>query len=209
MTELRATGACVLIPVKARAHCKQRLAQALTPAQRLQLVRNLLDGVIAAARAANEVRQVIVVSPERDTLAADIAVCADAEEGLNSALHGARTMLLKLGCSELVILPADLPDVRAADIDALIHCGRTGRFALASDGAGHGTNALYLDTAGPFTFHFGLESCARHLHEARRHGLPGQLVHLPGLEFDIDTAADLERLGGRNARVVRWQSRLA
>ena len=206
---MHANGACVLIPVKARTHCKQRLSAVLTPLERVRLVRTLLDRVVQAACAAREVRQVIVVSPERDTVRADVPVCADRGDGLNGALHGARTMLLKLGCPELVILPADLPDVSAKDIDALIGHGRNGRFALASDAAGHGTNGLYLDCEGPFGFHFGLESCTRHLHEACRHGLSAQLVHLAGLEFDVDTAADLERLGARRAEVMACQSRLA
>ena len=65
---------------------------------------------------------------------------------------------------------------------------------MASDAAGRGTNALYLDTAEDFTFCFGLESRQRHLHEAVCRGLTPQLVHLPGLEFDVDCAADLQRL---------------
>ncbi|MBV9914287.1 MAG: 2-phospho-L-lactate guanylyltransferase [Sinobacteraceae bacterium] len=185
---------CVLIAIKARARCKQRLAPILTPEARLQLARSMLAQVIAAGRAARAVQQVIVVSPERDDVPSDIPVFADTGDNLNSALQDARRMLLRLGCRQTVILPADLPQICASDIDTLIRQGRTGCCALVSDAAGRGTNALYLDTAEEFTFCFGLESRQRHLQEAARRRLTPQLVRLPGLEFDVDCPADLQRL---------------
>lgn len=185
---------CMLIAIKARARCKQRLASILTPEARMQLARSMLAQVIAAGRAARTVQQVIVVSPERDDVPSDIPVFADTGGNLNGALQDARHMLLRLGCRQTVILPADLPHLCASDIEALIRHGRTGSCALASDATGRGTNALYLDTAEEFTFCFGLESRQRHLQEAARKGLTPQLVRLPGLEFDVDSPTDLQRL---------------
>ncbi len=39
-----------MIAIKARAHCKTRLANVLAPTERIALVRSMLDAVLAAAR---------------------------------------------------------------------------------------------------------------------------------------------------------------
>lgn len=197
-------GACALIAIKARARCKTRLAPALAPADRLHLVRSMLAAVLAAAGDAHTVRQVIVVSPERDGVPADVPVLADTGESLNDALTQAHRLLRDFGCRETVILPADLPGITAADVDGLVHAGRCGGFAIAPDGAGTGTNALCLVSAQPFRFQFGADSQRLHLAEAARLGLAPRVVLLPGLQFDVDSPADLDRLEQR-----QWLARRA
>ncbi len=184
-------GACALIAVKDRVHCKTRLAGALGPAARIQLVRSMLTSVLSAAAGAATVRQVIVVSPERDTVPAEIPVLADTGECLNGALTQAHRMLRELGCGEVVVLPADLPNISAADIDTLVVAGRRGGFAIAPDATGTGTNALCVVSALPFEFQFGVDSGRLHLQAAQRMGLRPQVVRLPGLQFDVDSPADL------------------
>ena len=125
---------------------------------------------------------------------AEVAVLADAGEGLNSALMHAHRVLRKFGCKEVVILPADLPNVTAAEIDGLVRAGRRGGFAIASDAAGVGTNALCLASPHPFLFQFGLDSRRLHLQQAERTGLSSEVIRLPGLEFDVDSPDDLNHL---------------
>jgi 2-phospho-L-lactate guanylyltransferase len=196
-------GACALIAIKERSRCKTRLSKALGSAARLELVRSMLTAVLSAARGAHTVRQIIVVSPERDSVPADVPVLADTGECLNAALTQAHRVLREFGCWEVVILPADLPTITAADINALVRAGRQGGFAIASDAAGVGTNALCLATAHPFRFQFGADSKRQHLREAERTGLGAQMIRLPGLEFDVDSPADLDRLDRQ-----RWLARL-
>ncbi len=188
-------GACALIPIKERSRCKTRLAQALAPAARIELVRSMLSAVLSAAAGAQTVRQIMVVSPERDSIPAQIPVLADTGESLNGALMQAHRMLLEFGCREVVILPADLPTINSADIDSLVRAARGGGFAIAPDTADVGTNALCLVSAQPFQFQFGLDSKRLHLEEAARDALSPQVVRLPGLQFDVDSPADLTRLG--------------
>jgi 2-phospho-L-lactate/phosphoenolpyruvate guanylyltransferase len=199
----RRRGACALIAVKARARCKTRLADALAPTERIELVRSMLDAVLGAAGNAQTVHQVIVISPERDTVPCDIPVLADTGESLNSALIQAHTVLREFGCHEVVVLPADLPMITGAEIDELVRAGRSGGFAIASDAAGVGTNALCLVSALPFQFQFGPDSRRLHLQEAQRLGSNPQVVRLPGLEFDVDAPADLNMLDGQ-----QWLTRL-
>jgi 2-phospho-L-lactate guanylyltransferase len=149
------------------------------------------------AESALAVRQIVVVSPERDTVPAKVPVIVDTGEDLNGALTEAHRMLLESGYREVLILPADLPTITAADIDGLTHAGGIGGFAIAPDTVGSGTNALCLASAQPFRFQFGLGSRYLHLQEAERMGLSPQVVHLPGLQFDVDSPADLSRLDGQ------------
>jgi 2-phospho-L-lactate guanylyltransferase len=196
-------GACALIAIKERVHCKTRLSESLAPSARIHLVRSMLAAVLSAAAGAQTVRQVIVVSPERDSVPAEVPVLADTGECLNSALTQAHQVLREFGCREVVILPADLPDITASEIDSLVRAGRSGGFAIAPDAAGEGTNALCLVSPHPFRFQFGAHSRRLHLEEAVRTGLSPQVVRLPGLEFDVDSPTDLNRLDEQ-----RWLARL-
>ena len=154
----------------------------------------MLDHVLKAARRAETIRQIIVVSPERDTLSGDIPVLADSGLGLNKALSEAHRALLAFGARELVILPADLPMLGAVDIDALVEAGRNAGFAMAPDASGTGTNGLYLSCTHCFDFGFGPDSRERHVEAALRLGLGVATVSRPGLEFDVDCPSDLEHL---------------
>jgi 2-phospho-L-lactate/phosphoenolpyruvate guanylyltransferase len=199
----RRRGACALIAIKERARCKTRLADVLSPPERIDLVRSMLTAVLAAAGNAQTVHQVIVISPERDTVPAEIPVLADTGESLNTALMQAHTMVREFGCHEIVVLPADLPLITSAEIDELVRAGHAGGFAMATDAAGIGTNALCLMSTQPFRFQFGPDSRRLHLQEAQRLGSSPQVVHLAGLEFDVDSSADLDLLDGQ-----KWLTRL-
>jgi 2-phospho-L-lactate guanylyltransferase len=163
----------------------------------------MLTAVLAAAGNAQTVHQVIVISPERDTVPAEIPVLADTGESLNTALVQAHTMVREFGCHEIVVLPADLPLITSAEIDELVRAARAGGFAMATDAAGVGTNALCLMSTQPFRFQFGPDSRRLHLQEAQRLGSSPQEVHLAGLEFDVDSSADLGLLDGQ-----KWLTRL-
>src|SRR5438552_14714562 len=118
----------------------------------------MLAAVLNATAGAQTVHQTIVVSPERDQIPAEIPVLADTGESLNHALAQAHGMLRELGCREVVVLPADLPRITGAEIDALVRAGRRGGFSIAPDATGTGTNALCLVSTQPFHFQFGPDS---------------------------------------------------
>jgi len=199
----RRRGACALIAIKERERCKTRLGNAVDERTRVELVRSMLAAVLTAAQTAQTVHQTIVVSPERDQIPAAIPVLADTGESLNAALEQAHRMLRDFGCHEVVVLPADLPHIMASDIDTLVRAARTGGFSIASDATGAGTNALCLVAPQPFRFQFGPDSRRLHVQEARRLELTPQIIHLPGLAFDVDTPADLQRLEEQP-----WRARL-
>jgi 2-phospho-L-lactate guanylyltransferase len=160
----------------------------------MRLVRSMLDAVLAAASQAHSISQIIVISPERDRVPSHIPVLADTGDSLNVALAHAHSLLRELGCRNVVILQADLPTLRGEEIDALVHGGRNGGFAIATDATGTGTNALCLTAPVAFQFQFGRHSPRAHLEEARRLRLGAEVIGRPGLAFDVDSPEDLDAL---------------
>jgi len=183
-----------LIPIKARAECKGRLAGWLAPQERLVVVREMAGRVLAATRGTRSIDHVAVVTPERDCVPLDVLVIDAPGRGLNPALDFARHELLARGADELVVLPADLPLVTSADIDLLVARGRHTGFAFATDAACTGTNALFLKQADAFRFQFGPDSRRHHIAEGARLGWVAESVRTRGLEFDLDRVEDLMQL---------------
>lgn len=206
-----------LVPIKSRADCKSRLAGSLSPAGRLEVVREMARRVLAALDAAPSVERVAVVTPERDSLPGNVLILEDPGHGLNAALDAARRELVARGARELVVLHADLPLVTVDDIELLVAKGRTAGFALATDVESSGTNALFLGRPAAFRFRFGADSRRLHLEEAARLGLCPEVVRTTGLEFDLDRGEDLGRLSavgdagfslmGRSTDGGTWLSR--
>lgn len=183
-----------LVPIKRRSAAKQRLGERLSPELRLALTRTMLESVVHALRRSRRVDHVAFASVERDTIPAEFPVLPDKGGGLNAVLEDARRFLVARGADELLVLPADLPMVSAADIDAVVESGRRGGFALAADDAGLGTNALFLSAGAAFRFQFGDDSRACHLAESMRTGFMPVEANSPGLSFDVDEPQDLDRL---------------
>jgi 2-phospho-L-lactate/phosphoenolpyruvate guanylyltransferase len=192
---------CALIPLKRRGQRKSRLAGVLTSADRQRLVHTMFIRVLNAVCASRSVTQVAVLSAEPLPVMAGVQLCRDEGRGLNAELSAAHAQLRTLGIRQLLVLPADLPTLTAADIDAFVSAGRTSGFALAPDGSGGGTNGIYLGDVEEFAFQFGEGSGQKHLREALRLGLGQQVLRAPGFEFDVDLPADLRQW----EQQCRWQ----
>lgn len=180
-----------LVPIKARSECKGRLRADLEPPARRALARTMLEQVLDAAVRSQVVDQIVVVSPERDSVPRHISVIQDRGTDLNAALRLGRDHALAQGATELLVLAADLPQVTPGEIDALVALGRPRGVAIASDRSGAGTNALYVGRVAGFEFCFGSNSRQEHEHRARDLGISPARCVLPGLAADIDTASDL------------------
>jgi 2-phospho-L-lactate guanylyltransferase len=196
-----------IVAVKARAQSKQRLATTLDAAGRVELVRRMLDHVLATAAACRAIDRVVVVSPERDRVPPDVPVVADAGIGLNEALDVARNQARGSGAIEIVVLPADLPLLETADLETLIDAGRSSGVAIATDRTGVGTNGLYLPASLDFPFRFGTRSHVAHVAAARLLDVPYETVRSAGFAFDVDTPKDVRRLQTPRSAVPRWRWR--
>lgn len=190
----------VIIPVKAPGEAKLRLAGVLSIAERARLVGAMLAHVVSAARAARGVDDIRLIGPRVYDLPDAPPMLADPGGGLNAALASALVGALAergdAAITRLLILPADLPQLTALDIE-LLAATPAGEIAIAPDRHGTGTNALSLPLpqSGGFTFAFGTDSFAHHHAEAERLGLAIGQVHSPGLARDIDLPEDLPDAG--------------
>ena len=184
-----------VVAINTRLRRKRRLRGALDAADRDALTRRMLDSVLAAAGDARSIARVLIVSPDDEGLPHGYEILHDDGAGLSAAFELARTRGRAALAREFVFLPADLPRLRAADVDALVLAGRGARIAIAPDRRGTGTNGLYLPAALDFPCQFGVESRARHEAEARRCGIEPAIVIRRGLAHDLDTPADLRSLG--------------
>jgi 2-phospho-L-lactate/phosphoenolpyruvate guanylyltransferase len=183
-----------LIPVKAAAQCKSRLADALEPLGRADLVERMLQNVIAAALGARLVDRVSVVTPAARKLSKAVLTVRDEGSGLIPALEIARRAAVNAGARQLLVLPADLPLLTAAVIDGFLEQVSGLDVATALDRTGLGTNALWLRAALPFEFRFGVDSARLHRQEAERLALTVASLSVPSLDFDVDTPNDFHDL---------------
>jgi 2-phospho-L-lactate guanylyltransferase len=189
-------GCVVLVPVKAFARAKERLAPDLDPDERAALARAMATHVVHAA----EPLPVAVVCDDDG-----VAEWADSEgavvllepgRGLNGAVAAGVARLAAAGATEVVVAHSDLPLAeglaRLAGFDGV---------TLVPDRFEDGTNVMCVPADTAFGFAYGPRSFSRHAEEATRLGLAVRVRRDPGLTLDVDVAADLLLAGGA------WQRR--
>jgi 2-phospho-L-lactate guanylyltransferase len=176
----------VLVPVKAFADAKVRLAPVLAPAAREALARSMAERVV---RAAGDLPVAVVCD---DPGVADWATRLGATvvwtpaHGLNRAVEAGVAALVDGGARQVIVAHADLPFAAELEMTAWFP-GVT----LVPDRHDDGTNVACVPEGG-FTFSYGLGSFARHRAEARRLGLPLRVLRDPALGWDVDNPNDLE-----------------
>ncbi len=169
----------LIVPVKPLAQSKSRLSPVLGGEERQRLSQQLLVQTLAVAGEVAELAGTLVIS--RDPVVHALAQAAGVQvvrEGdplngenadllLNRALTAARAEALACGADALLILPADLPLLTAADMRALAQRGRAlGRGVVIAPSGDGGTNALLLIPPDALTFAYGPDSFARHVQQA-------------------------------------------
>ncbi len=178
------------MPVKSFAAAKVRLAEALTPAERVSLARSMAQRVVAAA---GELPVSVVCDDE------EVAAWARSRRakviwtpglGLNGAVAVGVERLVAGGADRVIVAHADLPLARDLAHVAEGFDGVT----LVPDRHEDGTNVVCLPaaavTAG-FTFAYGPGSFARHRAEARRLSLAVRVLRDEHLGWDVDEPGDL------------------
>ena len=191
-----------LIPFRSYEDAKLRLGGFLDAEERASLVGAMLESTVAAAIEASTLDSVCVISPDPGALRAmaemGAITIADDGRGLNPALDVGRAWALAAGADGLLVLPADLPCVTAASIDAFVMDVTAQRAAdersadvvgIVPDQHGSGTNALLLGPPSVIDFRFGSYSYDAHLDAAVDAGV--RVVRSGGLlGFDLDTPED-------------------
>jgi 2-phospho-L-lactate guanylyltransferase len=186
-----------VVPVKDLQHAKQRLAAVLDAAERQALFAAMLEDVLAALAASTGLAGILVVT--RDPLAQDLAARYGARLLVEPANRG-HTAASTLGAATLAAedaagmlqLPADLPLVTSADIDAVLQAhGGAPSITLAPSRDRLGSNAVACSPPDLLPLRFGDDSFYPHLERARALGIEPAIVERDGLALDVDTPADL------------------
>lgn len=183
-----------IIPAKDPAFAKSRLADVMTPIARRALAEAMALRTLETALAFAQGQPVLLVSASAQLRAMarrlGARTMADGPvPGLNGALAHAAAGVPE-GC-RLLVLPADLPLLEVADLEAM--AAADAGCAIAPDARDEGTNALHGPPL-PELFRFGPGSFAAHGRAAAALGLSTVTVRRPGLAFDLDCPADLATL---------------
>lgn len=184
----------LLAPVKPFAEAKSRLASVLTPAERALLMHSLLERTLALAQESGLFDSLLVVS--RDPHVWEVArragayVLPEQGEDLNSALAQGRHFAEAAAVEQLLILPADLPWLSVADLQAVCALGEQGDGIVLGPAGDGGTNVFHLRLPSDLPFCFGENSFDCHMEAARAAGLTPSVYTSPTLQFDLDTPAD-------------------
>lgn len=176
----------VLLPVKAFADAKARLAPALSPAHREALARWTAERVVAAA---GELPVFVACDDEAVAEwagAHGATVLWHPGVGLNAAVNNSIADLRGRGVEHVVVAHADLPRAYAL-ASVAVH----GTITLVPDSRDDGTNVAALPTDSSFQFAYGPGSFRRHLAQAVAAGACVAVRRDSLLAIDLDTPSDL------------------
>lgn len=200
MPEGRSANAhgAIVIPVKAFDKAKERLADALSPGERVALARNTATRVVEVALALPQFDTVVVVCDDDATASWARQLGAQAliapTPGLNAAVEHA-VAVVRPDHDWIAVCHADVADPSGL---AALAAPAAHTVTLIADRHGSGTNVLALNAEDGFTFRYGPTSLTDHREEARRRGLGVTLATDAGLALDLDTPDDVALFDNRN-----------
>jgi len=192
----------IILPVKDLRRSKTRLARWLSPRQRSDLMRAMVEDVLEELARASKVSGVLVVSTDRslhkiaDQYGAR-STAFDDDRSLNQAVGAACEQLARQGQTSCMIVHGDMPFLSGERIDRLIAQASRNQTILVPCKDRQGTNLLVLTLPAKFPFQYGRDSFRRHLQAARAAGLDPQIEADPDLALDVNGPACLAELRSR------------
>jgi 2-phospho-L-lactate guanylyltransferase len=190
----------LLIPIKDPTNAKMRLAEVLSAGDRRRLAWAMFEDVSRAVMASRKPDRVVMVTSfapaiERAGRLGWDVLLEESQISESASVDWASRVLSDRGFDTVIRLPADLPLVRAEDIDELlsIEIGSPGALLVPSRD-GTGTNAIIRTPPTLFPSRFGPNSLALHQQEGARVGVDCVIVNSHHISLDIDERADVELL---------------
>ena len=208
MNSARIDAIWAVIPVNAFVIGKSRLG--LEGEARVAANRGFLDHVLTVVASVLDVGNIVVISRDEDALAmarreGARTVLEGAESDLNDALTAGARFAGERGALGVLSIFTDLPDLAAADLNAMIAAFTGDNLVIAPDEQGSGSNALLM-VPNALPYRHGPNSLWRHLEAAREAHAPFAIVRRPGLMRDIDTPAQYAEIASRNGERAHQRS---
>ena len=164
----------------------------------------MVHDVLAQVTRGRRIHQTYVVTGSADVMewvsGLDVQIIRETSEtGETDAVHFALDEMKQRGIDVALVLPGDVPLVRASDVDHVMTKAleepTSGPFAaLVPSHDRMGTNALLLSPPDILRLRFGHDSFCYHLNQVVTRRLPIKIVENERIALDIDEPADLERL---------------
>lgn len=203
----------ILIPVKIFAQSKKRLADHYSAADRAALAAALCEDFFRTVAQVAGIDRVFVVSQEPRALAwarhkGWETIVETAQISESHSVDAASRECAKRGVRALLRLPIDIPLVTPSDIGALfVEVEDAPAAIIVPSRDGTGTNALLRSPPTLFPSHFGPDSFALHLEEAKHCGARVHIMRNPRIELDVDEIDDLNVAAGlvrRDSALAEW-----
>jgi 2-phospho-L-lactate guanylyltransferase len=189
----RLARAGVVIPIRAFAVGKARLAGTLDGAPRAELAEWMADQVVAAAGAL----PVVVVSSADDVRtwgARRQITVIDDPGGLDRAAAAGVAWWADRGLVRAIVAHADLPRAPAGGLLRFAADDARPIVTVVPCHRDDGTPVIAVPVTPPFPFAYGPGSFRRHVRLAHAAGFSVRVVRDPQLGFDVDVPSDLAAL---------------
>jgi 2-phospho-L-lactate guanylyltransferase len=189
-----------VVPVKALALAKSRLASDFSPAFRHGLAVAMLEDVLTVLSNSKALAGIIMVSEDAEAAAIGRRYGAEifteaADGGHTQAVMTAAHRLAEEKRGGLLTVPGDIPALSEAEIGQLLTRHRDApAFSIVPAHDRRGSNAIVMTPPLCVPLCFGNDSFGPHLAAARQCGIEPTIVLAPGIGLDIDCPADVARL---------------
>jgi 2-phospho-L-lactate guanylyltransferase len=193
----------LLIPVKNLANAKQRLASALSQAQRAQFAEAMLCDVLSAAVGVQSYLDVALVTGDAKAKALAgkfrFGVIEDThDESETSAIEMATEWSEQHGYDTTVVVPGDIPLITSHELQRVLSVAPLEGAVFVPAYDRRGSNCILRRPASIIPLHFGNDSFQPHCEAIRKTGKQLVILEMPGIGLDVDNPHELEMLMRRD-----------
>jgi len=186
----------ILVPIKDLRGAKQRLSPILSPDERTQLARAMVEDVFDALVPFSSTPGVAAVSGDpwasQQAKARKFTIIVDdAQQGETAAIELATRFCLNNGADFSLVFPADIPLITADEVRMVLDAIPIQGCVVVPAGDGRGTNGILRRPADLIPLRFGNDSLVPHLAAARATGHDLVIRELHGIAIDVDRPDDL------------------
>ena len=190
----------LIIPVKTLSFAKNRLSSYLNAEQRQALAAAMLKDMLEELKQSTLISCIVLLSKDKqvESIAEEYQLGfihePDNCQHLNEAVAFAVNKASAEKVQSVIILHGDLPLIKLADMEQLIHQAQDTEVILVADNKVQGTNALYLRLPTSMHFAYGEGSLQKHQSIAKKENLSCFVLTLPSFQLDIDSVHDIIEL---------------